>query len=80
MPCTATRISGSSSLNGTAWGIVVPKHMPTFVATPLSEYFFVLDVLEFYPPISHVLVQNLQSELRSELIFIAISSAQRGSS
>ena len=46
---TITRVSGSSSLNGTAWGIVVPKHMPTFVATPLSEYFFVLDVLEFYP-------------------------------
>ena len=45
---TTTCVSGSSSLNGTAWGIVAPKHMPAFVAALLSEYFFVLDVLEFY--------------------------------
>ena len=62
---TITRVSGSSSLNGAAWGIVAPKHMPTFVAALLSEYFFVLDVLEFYP------TQNdaplLESAIRMEI-------------
>ena len=37
-------------MNGAAWGIVAPNHILTFVTTSLSEYIFVLDVLEFYPP------------------------------
>ena len=45
-----TRVHDSSSLNGAAWGIVAPNHILTFVTTSLSEYIFVLDVLEFYPP------------------------------
>ena len=43
----------------------MPKHMPTFVATPLSEYFFVLDVLEFYPP--HFACALSESAIRIEI-------------
>ena len=39
--------------------------MPTFVATPLSEYFFVLDVLEFYPP--HFACVLSESAIRIEI-------------
>ena len=43
----------------------MPKHMPTFVATPLSEYFFVLDVLEFYSP--HFACALSESAIRIEI-------------
>ena len=47
--CTATRVYGSASLNVAVWAIVAPNHTSTFVTTLLGEYFFDLDVLEFYP-------------------------------
>ena len=49
MSCTTTHVYGSSSLNVAAWTIVAPSHTSTFVTTLLGEYFFDLDVLEFYP-------------------------------
>ena len=65
MPCTTIRVSGSSSLNGAMVGIEAPKHMPTFVTTLLGDYFFVLDVLEFYP--TQVGSPLLESAIRIEI-------------